>query len=76
MEESIGKGIEAVPLGYRDIWFDGDAPTRTPIYRRESLFHGWSLIGPAVVEQLDTTTVAFPGDNIRLDHAGNLIVEI
>ena len=76
LEESIGKGIEAVPLGYRDIWFDGDAPTRTPIYRRESLFHGWSLIGPAVVEQLDTTTVAFPGDNIRLDHAGNLIVEI
>ena len=32
--------------------------------------------GPAVVEQLDTTTPVYPGDVAEVDSAGNLIITI
>jgi N-methylhydantoinase A len=76
VEEPISRGKEASPAGFRHVWFGGDAPVHAPVFRREDLYVGWSIIGPAIIEQLDTTTVAFPGDRINIDHAGNLIIEI
>ena len=32
--------------------------------------------GPAIVEQMDATTVVEPGDRVRSDTDGNLIVEV
>ena len=37
---------------------------------------GDALAGPAVVEQLDSTTLLFPGDRATVDPYLNLIVEI
>lgn len=51
-------------------WFD------TPIYRREYLPKDMTMTGPAIIEQLDTTSVIEPGDKVTLDGIGNLIVEI
>jgi hypothetical protein len=34
------------------------------------------LLGPAVIEQLDATTLLFPGDHAALDPAGNLLIEL
>ena len=34
------------------------------------------LAGPAIVEQLDTTTVIEPGDRARVDMSGNIIIEV
>jgi N-methylhydantoinase A len=48
----------------------------TPIYRRESLSAGATLDGPAIVEQLDTTTVIEPGDRARVDALGNLEITV
>ena len=66
----------AEPNGHRPVWFDGDAAVETPVYRRESLAAGMAFAGPAVVEQLDSTTVVFPGDRAAVDEAGNLVVAI
>jgi len=59
----------------RRAWFDG-AWHDTPIYRREHLGAGAELTGPAIVEQLDTTTVIEPGDRLRVDALGNLEIAV
>ena len=48
----------------------------TPILRRETLEPGSRLEGPAIIEQLDTTTVLPPGFRADVDGAGNLIVAV
>jgi N-methylhydantoinase A len=45
------------------------------IYTRELLESGHRLIGPAVIEQLDTTTVIHPEQEAAVDDYGNLIVK-
>ena len=51
---------------------DGRHPT--PILRRESLAPGVTLEGPAIIEQLDTTTVLPPDFRAAVDDGGNLVV--
>ncbi len=34
------------------------------------------IVGPAIVEQMDTTTVLPPGETARVDEYGTLIVEL
>ena len=48
----------------------------TPVYDRSLLTPGDVLTGPAIVEQMDTTTVLLPSDVCRVDEYRNLIVEI
>jgi N-methylhydantoinase A len=46
------------------------------IYDRRALLPGHALQGPAVIEQLDATTLLFPADRLTVDDAKNLIVEV
>ena len=48
----------------------------TRILRRESLGPRSALEGPAIIEQLDTTTVLPPGFRALVDESGNLIVDV
>jgi N-methylhydantoinase A len=59
----------------RPVWFDGGWRD-TPVYARERLPLDAVLDGPAILEQLDATTVVEPGDRLRSDGDGNLIIEI
>ncbi|MEQ1956459.1 hydantoinase/oxoprolinase family protein [Mesorhizobium sp. CN2-181] len=59
----------------RPVWFESGF-VDTPIYAREKLPLDAELAGPAVLEQLDATTVLEPGDRARSDADGNLIVEV
>ena len=47
-----------------------------PVYDRRSLRAGHTLDGPAIIEQLDSTTPIFPGDRAVVDSAGNLVIRI
>jgi len=70
-----GPSPEAARAGERPVYFDeprGFAPT--PIYRRERLLAGHVLAGPAIVEQMDSTTVVLPGAHARVDAHGNLVI--
>jgi N-methylhydantoinase A len=58
---------------YRAVWFEGGW-TKTPVYRRESL--PARLEGPAIIEQLDCTTVIEAGNRADVDDEGNLIVSV
>ena len=69
-------GSPGEPIGHRQVWFAPDAPIDTPIYRREHLSVGQEMQGPAVIEQMDTTTLVFPRDVVRVDDHLNLLIEI
>ena len=67
--------LDAARRGERRAWFDG-AWQATPLYAREALPEGASFPGPAIVEQLDTTTCVPPGCRAEVDALGNLIIEV
>jgi N-methylhydantoinase A len=64
-----------VPTASRAVYFDGEWRD-TPVFARGSLETGDQIYGPAIVEQLDATTVLDPGDRARVDALGNLIIAI
>ncbi len=45
-----------------------------PVYQRELLDVGHFFTGPAIVDQLDATTVIPPGQTVRVDEFRNLII--
>ena len=59
----------------RPVWFDGGW-IETPVYVRALLPAEARFDGPAIVEQLDCTTVIEPGNEVALDAIGNLIVSV
>jgi len=59
----------------RSVWFDGGW-RETPVYVREQLPLAAIFAGPAIVEQLDCTTVIEPGNRVAVDPIGNLIVTV
>ena len=63
------------PVASRRVWFEGGW-VETPIHRREALPVGAEFTGPAIVEQLDATTVIEPGDRVRVDALGNLDITV
>ena len=60
----------------RPVWFVAGGWVETPVYVREHLPAGACFDGPAIVEQLDCTTVIEPGDQVAIDAIGNLIVTL
>ena len=70
------KGGKAAAVSRRDVWFAADAAQDTPVYDRATLMPGDIIAGPAVIEQLDSTTLLFPGDSATVDPYLNLVVEM
>jgi N-methylhydantoinase A len=64
------RAIKARRRAYFDGWRD------TPVYDREKLGSGNRLAGPAIIEQMDSTTVVHPGQAAHIDRFGNIIIEI
>lgn len=67
--------LEDAQTGTRSVWFESGW-TDTPIYWRDHLPRDAAIIGPAIIEQLDTTTVIDPDHNALTDLHGNLLVEV
>lgn len=66
---------EAARSGSRPVFFDG-AWAETPVYWRDHLPVDVEIAGPAIIEQIDTTTVLDPGARATGDGDGNLIIEV
>ena len=58
----------------RRVYFAGAGWTACPCIERDRLGAGAVVTGPAVVEQLDATTVVPPGRRATVDRAGNLVI--
>ena len=67
--------LAAAKSGERRVWF-ADGWQQTPVYAREKLPLDAVFTGPAILEQLDCTTVVEPVDKVRQDELGNLLIEV
>lgn len=71
-----GPDASAALTGRRDVWMpEAGGFVATPVYARERLAPGNRIEGPAIVEQMDTTTVVLPGMIARVDAYETLILE-
>jgi N-methylhydantoinase A len=73
-EAQGAKPADAV-ISERRIYADG-AWHMANIYDRERLAPGMTVIGPAVIQQLDATTVVEPGAAATVDDIGNLRIRV
>ncbi|MEL6523793.1 MAG: hydantoinase/oxoprolinase family protein, partial [Pseudomonadota bacterium] len=67
------QSLEACLLGYRQVYAHGTQHD-TPRYDRLALAVGETVIGPALLEQPDTTIFVDPGLKARVDNFGNLVI--
>ncbi len=77
-EIAVGAGDpSAASKGTRKVYFE-EAPgyIDCETYERLRLKAGDRIAGPAVIEQMDTTTVIPPGETAEVDRYGTLIVEL
>lgn len=72
--DAVPTGTQPSSDGERQVNFVGDSFVATPTYRRGNLCAGHMIEGPAIVDQLDATTVIFPGQQASVDRYGNLIL--
>ena len=67
--------LAAAQVGERRVWF-ADGWHQTPVYARDRLPRDAVFEGPAILEQLDCTTVVEPGDRVTQDELGNLLIAV
>lgn len=74
-KEEKRKGTVSAAITDKDhkAYFDGEFVT-TPIYDRVRLSAGHRIAGPAIVTQLDSTTLIQPGHHAEVDAFLNLII--
>lgn len=73
--KATGREVETAKIGARKIFFGKEhGILRCEIYTRDLLEPGHQISGPAVIEQLDTTTVIHPEQEGVVDNYQNLIV--
>jgi len=74
-----GADAQAAFKYQKDVIFDvsGNAERlATKVYERSRLRAGNVIVGPAIVEQMDTTTVVAPGWTARVEGFGNIIITL
>ena len=72
-----GPDPRAAEFGRRDVWLrEVSAFVSCPLYDRERLLAGNRIEGPAIVEQMDATTLIVPGATATVDPYLNLLLEL
>ncbi len=46
------------------------------VWNRTELPTGFSFVGPAIIEQSDTTTLVYPGHRAEVDDLGNILIDV
>jgi N-methylhydantoinase A len=73
--ESAHKADAGEPsLGTRQVYFDGGW-FETALYERARLPIGVTIAGPAIIQEMSSTTIIEPGFTARIDSAGTMILE-
>jgi N-methylhydantoinase A len=63
--------------GHRPIYYEESKDyLKTPIFERTVLGAGLSLEGPAVIEEMDSTTIIRPGQTAEVDDFGNIVISL
>jgi N-methylhydantoinase A len=70
---SEGASLEDCLIHHSQFYYDGKSH-EAPIYERGKLHEGIVVPGPAIVLEMDSTTVVLPGYEARVDAIGNLLI--
>lgn len=63
--------------GLRPVYFPEYGEHRdTPVYDRYTMPTGMQLVGPAIIEERESTLVVGPGGRLNVDASGNLVVTL
>jgi len=65
-----------MPSNTRQVYFEPAGWIETAVYQRDTLPAGSHIAGPAVIEQLDSTTLVIPGSSVEVDPRRNLICRV
>jgi N-methylhydantoinase A len=68
--------VAAASSGTRRVFFPGHGWLKCATWKREALKAGNRIQGPALIEEHASTTVVQPGDALKVDAFGNLIISI
>jgi len=72
----LREGSGGVPISSRRVYFaETEGFVDCPVFDRYSLGAGDHLVGPAIVAELDSTTLIHPGFAASVDEFGNLLIE-
>jgi N-methylhydantoinase A len=75
-QPDAGPDASAAIIGRRDVWLpERGGFVACPVYERDALRAGNRFAGPAIVEQMDATTVVLPGMTAHVEPYLNLILE-
>jgi N-methylhydantoinase A len=71
-----GNDPQKALIDEREVFFgqDSGGTVVCPIYDRDRLMSGNRIAGPAIVEQMDSTTVILPGQRALMDEYRNLVI--
>lgn len=72
----LSRGEAPSPSTVRGVYFAGDGWVESRIYFRDALAAGARIDGPAVVEELDSTTLVHPSQHLAVDNRGVLYLEL
>jgi N-methylhydantoinase A len=76
----IAKGEAAPPTaaqrGERTVNFDAAGAMAAPVFDRDQLLQGNVIHGPAIIEEVASTTVVEPGDLVTVNEYGHLIMQL
>jgi N-methylhydantoinase A len=76
VDETHGRAADA-EIGTRRVHFaEAGGWIDSKIYDRDQLYAGAEFSGPAVVQEVDSTTVVPPGAEVRVDQYRNMIIDV
>jgi N-methylhydantoinase A len=73
-ESHVPRSTKQACKGERSVWFDAATAVTATLYERDRLDVGATLVGPAIVEQFDATTVIPPRWHGTMDSYRNLVL--
>jgi N-methylhydantoinase A len=73
--DNVGDNSKEVLKEVRSVLFEQAGWLKTNVYERDVLNAGSVIQGPAIVEEVSSSTIVYPGQTLTVDPYGNLIVE-
>lgn len=72
--EIKSEDIESAVKEVRKVTFENIGEVDTKIYLRDRLYPNMKIDGPAIIEEVTTSTVVYPDMSVEVDKYGNLII--
>jgi len=74
--DTVRGDVKQALIERRKAWFAETGFTATPVYERDRLPAACRITGPAIIEQMDTTTIVPPRAVVKCDRHGYLHMEL